>query len=83
MWYDVHMSELIVNMEGAGKFSLALDIVDPGNEESETEVWKAKFCDEISGDCNIVFFEMYTKDYEAWELIDVAIGTYRNDFIVD
>jgi hypothetical protein len=81
MWYDVCMSEIIVNMEGTGKFSLVLDIVDPGTEESETEVWKAAFCDETSGDCELVFFEMFNNDYEAWDLIDAAIQTYRQDSV--
>jgi uncharacterized protein YrzB (UPF0473 family) len=78
------MSEIIVNMSGLGKFTMTLDLVDPSNPDDldEVEVWKATFCDEQSSDCDIVFFEMGL-DYEAWDLIDEAIQTYRQQTLPD
>ncbi len=75
------MSEIIVNMSGLGKFTMVLDLVDPClDEDDNTEVWQAKFCDDSNDDCQIVFFEI-SNDYEAWDLIDAAIQTYRDEVI--
>lgn len=73
------MSEIIVNMQGYGSFRMVLDLVDPASEYDSTEVWKASFCDDESNDCQIVYFEM-GDDYEAWDLLDEAIQTYRREF---
>nr|DAW17381.1 MAG TPA: hypothetical protein [Caudoviricetes sp.] len=73
------MSEIIVNMEGYRRFRMNLDLIDPAQEDSATEVWKATFCDEESGDCQVVYYEM-SDDYEIWDLIDQAIQTYRQEF---
>lgn len=74
------MSEIIVNMSGLGQFTMSLDLIDPSNPDDldQVEVWRATFCDQENDDCQIVFFEMGT-DYEAWDLIDEAIQTYRNE----
>jgi len=82
MCYDVFMSEIIVNMSGLGKFTMVLDLVDPCTDETNTEVWQAKFCDETSNDCQTVFFEI-DNDYEAWDIIDAAIQTYRDEKLPD
>jgi hypothetical protein len=70
------MSELIVNIEGYGDYTLALDLHDPG----DTEVWSATFSERNLGDEWTVFFEMNEGDYEVWDLIDVAIETYRDEY---
>jgi hypothetical protein len=75
------MSEIIVNMSGLGKFTMTLDLVDPCHDEN-IEVWEARFCDESNQDCQWVFFEI-ENDYEAWDLIDVAIQTYRDEKLPD
>lgn len=74
------MSEIIVNMQGIGKFTMTLDLIDPSNPDDldQVEVWRATFCDDANDDCDIIFFEMGT-DYEAWDLIDEAIQTYRQE----
>lgn len=69
------MSEIIVNMQGYGNFKLTLDLHDPG----DTEVWKAVFTESESDDAQVVYFEMPDTDYEAWDLIDIAIQTYRDE----
>lgn len=73
------MSEIVVNMSGLGAFTMSLDLIDPSGPEDVDgiEVWRATFCDEQSEDCEIIYFEMGT-DYEAWDLIDEAIQSYRN-----
>lgn len=76
------MSEIIVNMSGIGKFTMVLDLVDPCTDETSTEVWQAKFCDESTDDCQLVFFEI-ENDYEAWDIIDAAIQTYRDEKLPD
>jgi hypothetical protein len=76
------MSEIIVNMSGLGKFTMTLDLVDPCTDETNTEVWQAKFCDDTNDDCQIVFFEI-DNDYEAWDIIDAAIQTYRDEKLPD
>lgn len=70
------MSEITVSMSGIGDFTMSLDIHDPATLDSDIEVWRATFCDPTTGDCSIVYFEM-GPDYEAWDLIDEAIQTYR------
>ena len=83
MCYDSYiMSEIIVNMSGIGKFTMTLDLVDPCTDETNTEVWQAKFCDESTDDCQLVFFEI-ENDYEAWDLIDLAIQSYRDEILPD
>jgi len=76
------MSEIIVNMSGLGKFTMTLDLVDPCTDETNTEVWQANFCDDNNGDCQLVFFEI-ENDYEAWDIIDAAIQTYRDEKLPD
>lgn len=68
-------------MEGYGNFKIALDLHD-GDAHDEVEVWQAKFCDESTGDCEVVYFEIPT-DYEVWDLIDEAIQTYRKEILDD
>ncbi len=72
------MSDITVSMSGIGEFTMSLDIQDPATQDdpTQTEVWRATFCDPVTGDCDIVYFEM-GPDYEAWDLIDEAIQTYR------
>jgi uncharacterized protein YrzB (UPF0473 family) len=67
-------------MSGIGQFTMTLDLIDQPepNDPDQSEVWRATFCDETSGDCEVVYFEMGT-DYEAWDLIDEAIQTYRDE----
>lgn len=74
------MSEVIVNMSGLGQFTMSLDLIDAAEPDNpdQTEVWRATFCDKSNDDCEIVFFEM-GPDYEAWDLIDQAIETYRQE----
>lgn len=71
-------------MSGVGQFTMTLDLIDQGEPDDLDwqEVWRATFCDEASADCEVVYFEM-GPDYEAWDLIDVAIQTYRLDFLSD
>jgi hypothetical protein len=73
------MSDITVNIQGYGQFSLSLDLHDPG----ETEVWSATFTDRISEDEWVVYFEMEDHDYEVWDLIDIAIETYRDEYAQD
>ena len=74
------MSELIVNIEGYGEYTLSLDLHDPG----DTEVWSAVFADRsVEEDEWTVFFEMDEGDYEVWDLINVAIETYRDEYTPD
>jgi hypothetical protein len=73
------MSELIVSIEGYGSYTLSLDLHDPG----ETEVWSATFSEQDATDQWTVFFEMDEGDYEVWDLIDVAIETYRDEYTPD
>jgi hypothetical protein len=73
------MSDITVNLEGYGQYSLTLDLHDPG----ETEVWSATFTDRLSEDEWTVYFEMEDHDYEVWDLIDVAIETYRDEYAQD
>jgi hypothetical protein len=70
------MADITVNLEGYGSYTLNLDLHDPG----DTEVWSATFTDNESGDLWTVYFEMEESDYEAWDLIDVAIQTYRDEY---
>lgn len=70
------MSEFIINVNGVGRFSMSLDLVDPAVDD-DTDVWRANFCDDDSGDCTLVFFEMGV-DYEVWDLVDAAISAYRS-----
>jgi len=70
------MAEIIVNLEGYGNYTLTLNLHDPG----ETEVWSATFADQNSEDEWDVYFEMEDHDYEVWDLIDVAIETYRDEY---
>ena len=69
------MAEITVNLEGYGQYSLGLSLHDPG----ETEVWSATFTDLKSEDSYTVYFEMREDDYEVWDLIEVAIETYRDE----
>jgi hypothetical protein len=73
------MSDITVNLEGYGQYSLTLDLHDPG----ETEVWSATFTDRLSEDEWTVYFEMEDTDYEVWDLIDIAIETYRDEYAQD
>jgi len=70
------MSELIVNLSGYGNYSIHLDLHDPAQDDSDADVWVATFCDVTTEDCEMVYFEM-AGDYEAWDIIDEAIQTYR------
>ena len=76
------MSEITVSVLGASKFTMTLDLADPSNPDDldQVEVWRATFCDQDTDDCDIVFFEMGT-DYEAWDLIDEAIRSYREEIL--
>lgn len=76
------MSEIIISVLGESKFTMTLDLSDPANPDDldQVEVWRATFCDEATDDCDIVFFEMGT-DYEAWDLIDEAIRSYREQIL--
>ena len=73
------MAEIIVNLEGYGQYALSLSLHDPG----DTEVWSATFTDRLSEDEWTVYFEMPEDDYEVWDLIDVAIETYRDEYSSD
>jgi hypothetical protein len=73
------MADIIVNLEGYGQYTLSLSLHDPG----ETEVWSATFTDRLSEDEWDVYFEMPEDDYEIWDLIDVAIETYRDEYAPD
>lgn len=73
------MSEIIVNLEGYGQYTLTLSLHDPG----EIEVWAATFTDRLSDDEWTVYFEMEEDDYEIWDLIEVAIETYRDEYSSD
>lgn len=73
------MAEITVNLEGYGQYTLSLNLHDPG----ETEVWSATFTDRLSEDEWTVYFEMPEDDYEVWDLIDVAIETYRDEYAQD
>lgn len=73
------MSDITVNLEGYGQYTLTLDLHDPG----ETEVWTATFTDRLSEDEWTVYFEMEDTDYEVWDLIDIAIETYRDEYAQD
>lgn len=70
------MAEIIVNLQGFGKYRIVLDLHDPSVDGSDADVWLARFCDDESGDCSVVYFEM-EGDYEAWDIIDEAIQVYR------
>ncbi len=72
------MSDIKVSMSGIGDFTMSLDLHDPAPSDglSQVEVWEATFCDPSTGDCDVVYFEM-EPDYDAWDLIDEAIQTYR------
>jgi hypothetical protein len=72
------MSEITVSMSGIGDFTMSLDIHDPAtiDDPTQTEVWRATFCDPSTGDCDIVYFEM-SGDYDTWDILDEAIQTYR------
>lgn len=61
---------------------MTLDLVDSSTPDDldQVEVWRATFCDESNDDCDIVFFEM-GEEYEAWDLIDEAIQTYRQELL--
>lgn len=78
------MSEITVSVLGGSKFTMTLDLVDSSTPDDldQVEVWRATFCDEDTEDCDIVFFEM-GMDYEAWDLIDEAIQTYRQEIVTD
>ena len=76
------MSDITVSMSGIGDFTMSLDIHDPAENDNDTEVWRATFCDPSTGDCDIVYFEM-DPEYDAWDLIDEAIQTYRLDALPD
>jgi len=76
------MSEILVSIKGSSQFTMTLDLIDPSNPDDldQVEVWRATFCDKDTNDCDIVFFEMGT-DYEAWDLIDEAIRSYREQIL--
>lgn len=76
------MSEITVSILGESKFTMTLDLVDSSTPDDldQVEVWRATFCDESNDDCDIVFFEM-GEEYEAWDLIDEAIQTYRQELL--
>ena len=73
------MADITVNLEGYGQYTLSLSLHDPG----DVEVWGATFVDRLSEDEWTVYFEMESHDYEVWDLIDVAIETYRDEFAQD
>jgi hypothetical protein len=73
------MAEIIVNLEGYGQYTLSLSLHDPG----DIEVWAATFTDRKSEDSWTVYFEMQEDDYEVWDLIEVAIETYRDEYSSD
>jgi hypothetical protein len=73
------MADITVNLEGYGQYTLTLNLHDPG----KIEVWSGTFTDRLSEDEWTVFFEMDEDDYEVWDLIDVAIETYRDEYTPD
>ena len=73
------MAEITVNLEGYGQYTLSLNLHDPG----KTEVWSATFVDRLSEDEWTVYFEIGEDDYEVWDLIDIAIQTYRDEYAQD
>ena len=73
------MAEITVNLEGYGQYALTLNLHDPGH----TEVWSATFVDRLSEDEWTVYFEIGEDDYEVWDLIDIAIQTYRDEYAQD
>lgn len=70
------MADITVNLDGYGQYTLSLSLHDPG----QIEVWSATFTDRLSEDEWTVYFEMSADDYEVWDLIDVAIETYRDEY---
>ena len=75
------MSIIEVSLEGYGRASLCLDLVEDFTEPDGVEVWRAVFnaVDDFDGDTEwVVFFEMDSRDgYESWDLISEAIETYK------
>jgi hypothetical protein len=69
------MSEILVTLEGYGIAKLSLDLIDGGEPDDNTEVWKATFTE--SENIWEVYFEMNTEGYELWDLVNEAIFTYR------
>lgn len=74
------MSEIIINIQGYGKYTIDLSLHDPATDEDPADVWRANLCDIQTGDCDYVFFEM-EGDYEIWDIIDEGIQTYRKEIL--
>lgn len=75
------MSEIYVTLEGYGKAHLALDLVDAAGD-NEVEVWRGTFKED--NDQPEVLWEVYFEmdpsiGYEAWDLINEAIYTYKTE----
>jgi hypothetical protein len=76
------MSELLINISGAQSYRLELSIYD-SSEDGEDDVWLGVFTDTDTGDSYQVFFEANSEGLEAWDVIDMAISTYRETFDED
>jgi hypothetical protein len=73
------MSELLINISGAQSLRLELSIYD-SSEDGEDDVWLGVFTDTGTGDAYQVFFEANSEGVEVWDLINMAIATYRETF---
>lgn len=76
------MAEIYVSLEGFGTAKLALDLVEDYSETDGIEVWRGVFSDSLEQDEVLweVYFEMNATDgYEAWDLVNEAIYTYRTE----
>jgi hypothetical protein len=73
------MSELLINISGAQSLRLELSIYD-SSEDGEDDVWLGLFTDTDTSDSYQVFFEANSEGVEVWDLINMAIATYRETF---
>ena len=73
------MSELLINISGAQSYKLELSIYD-SSEDGEDDVWLGVFTDTDTGDAYQVCFEANSEGVEVWDLINMAISTYRETF---
>jgi hypothetical protein len=73
------MSEILITLDGYGRATLSLDLVDAAGE-NEIEVWRGIFKEDNDAPETLweVYFEMDpTIGYEVWDLINEAIYTYK------
>jgi hypothetical protein len=77
------MADLIINIFGANSYRLDLSLHDAAEDDS-VEVWCATFTDTENNDSESVYFEINTiEDIEIWDLINLAIDTYRKEILDD